>query len=459
MIHNIQNTLLTSGERGIALNKTTWKSKIGLKLFIVTFIALLISIIFFILFYEIATAGLYYYFDKTIYIEQKFDNLADDFQTFVTKNNLSTNDTQEITDWTNKKLLNISLYKNNTLIYDSLMPDIKSYDLEFDIISDTEIKSYPIYFSNGNVSMIMNGFLEYPFYIMILILGLILSFILFFIIIIKAISKRIAYIKLIDEEIQILGGGELSYPITQKGNDELASLASNLEEMRKSMIERLSIEEDIHKEKEQLVTSISHDLRTPLTTQIGYLEIINEKKYKSEAQKDIYIHKILEKAYQMKRLSDNLFESFLQPKDTKSIDFNLLDPIAPANQTLMELLGDMVLYLTEQGFHIKKTGTSKNCMIQISMEGMSRIFDNILSNLLKYASRDNPIFIDASQKDNFFIIEICNTIREFPPETESNKIGLSNMKDIIKSMNGTLSTKQTETTYQVNLRIPIILTS
>lgn len=457
MTHNIQNTLLISGERGIALNKTAWKSKIGFKLFIVTFIALLISITFFILFYEIATTGLYYYFDKTVYIEQRFDNLADNFQTFVTKNNLSTNDTQEITDWTNRQLLNISLYKNNTLIYDSLMPDMKPYEL--DIISDTEIKSYLIHFSNETVSMVMNGFLEYPFYIMTFILGLILSFILFFMIVIKAISKRIAYIKLIDEEIQILGGGELSYPITQKGTDELASLASNLEEMRKSMIERLSIEEDIRKEKEELVTSMSHDLRTPLTTQIGYLEIINQKKYKSKAQKDIYIHKILEKAYQMKRLSDNLFESFLQTKDTKSIDFNLLDPIAPANQTLMELLGDMVLYLTEQGFHIKKTGTSKNCMVQISMEGMSRIFDNILSNLLKYASKDNPIFIDIYQKDNFFIIEISNTIRKFPPETESNKIGLSNMKDIIKSMNGTLFTKQTETTYQVNLHIPIILTS
>lgn len=77
-----------------------------------------------------------------------------------------------------------------------------------------------------------------------------------------------------------MGSGDLDHPITVRGNDEITSLALDMEKMRLSFQERIKGEEEAKRANSELITSISHDLRTPLTILMGNLDIIADKNAK-----------------------------------------------------------------------------------------------------------------------------------------------------------------------------------
>lgn len=95
-----------------------------------------------------------------------------------------------------------------------------------------------------------------------------------------------------------------------------------------------------------LITEMSHDLRTPLTTLLLYTEIVRSRKYENDAQKDDYLNKIDTKARQLKQLSDNLFEYALVTRDTVVT----LDPPAYFSRIFKEPLAEMVDTLQQRGF-------------------------------------------------------------------------------------------------------------
>jgi signal transduction histidine kinase len=130
-------------------------------------------------------------------------------------------------------------------------------------------------FSNGSAQIYMEFFFEYKYYYFVTILCVALSFLFFIIIMLFLINKKTTYIGLLEKEIKILEGGDLGYPITIKGKDELASLAHSINEMRLSFIEWLQNEDNARTANSELLTAMSHDLRTPLTTLIGYPKLLN----------------------------------------------------------------------------------------------------------------------------------------------------------------------------------------
>ena len=117
-----------------------------------------------------------------------------------------------------------------------------------------------------------------------------------------------AYILQLKDEIEILEGGSLDYPITVKGKDELAALAKGLDNMRKSFAGLIDQEGKMVQENQRIITEMSHDLRTPVTSIILYTEILKKGTYKDQEQQREYIEKIGQKAQRMKQLTDNLFE-------------------------------------------------------------------------------------------------------------------------------------------------------
>lgn len=111
-------------------------------------------------------------------------------------------------------------------------------------------------------------------------------------------------------------GGDLDHPITIQGDDELALLATSLDGLRLTLRQQQAEEAQAAAKVKSLITEMSHDLRTPLTTLLLYTEILRHHKYETEAQQDEYLAKIDGKARQIKQLSDNLFEYALVTRDT-----------------------------------------------------------------------------------------------------------------------------------------------
>ena len=96
--------------------------------------------------------------------------------------------------------------------------------------------------------------------------------------------------------------GNLKYTIKENGEDELAVVASNINKMKNSLINIIEKEKENDKKQRELITNISHDLKTPLTIILGYLDIIKTKKYKSKEEKERYIEVTYEKAVGLQQM-------------------------------------------------------------------------------------------------------------------------------------------------------------
>lgn len=120
--------------------------------------------------------------------------------------------------------------------------------------------------------------------------------------------KKIKYIKEITSGVQEISKGNLDFQVAEKGNDEFRILAKNINRMSVELKNKIEDERRAEKTKNELITNVSHDLKTPLTTIIGYLTLVKDKKYDSEKHMDDYIERAYSKSLRLKKLIEDLFE-------------------------------------------------------------------------------------------------------------------------------------------------------
>jgi signal transduction histidine kinase len=270
----------------------------------------------------------------------------------------------------------------------------------------------------------------------------------------RLIQKKIRYINEISKELQILEGGNLEYPITIKGQDEIGNLARGIEQMRLSILENIKKEQEILQGNKDLVTSMSHDLRTPLTTLIGYLELLESKPMADEATRKKYAQLSLAKSREIKNMSDDLFEYFLiYGENEKKIE---VEPI-PAAALVEDLIGNQLLGLEEEGYVIDGLNNVSeedgNCMMNVQY--MRRVLNNLISNLEKYADKAVPVEVSANIEQRYMVIRLRNGINRHLEPHESTKIGLITCERIMKLHHGEFQKFETEDEFTVKLVIPM----
>lgn len=426
------------------------KLKIELILYLVLSFAISIGIFFFL---QATGSGLLdSYFNKTSFIENQENQALAQFKNYISENALSINDQDKITKWVrNKQYLNIYIYKDNKLVYAT-----DSYDsvtgsgkyLNAPILTNKSL--YDIEFADTHAQVYMECFFEYKYYYIVTFLDVAISFIFFVIIMLFFINRKTSYIGILENEIKILEGGNLEYQITIKGKDELSSLAQSINEMRKSFIERLESEDKARLANSELVTAMSHDLRTPLTALVGYLDIIEYKKYKTDENLIQYIHNSREKAYQIKHLSDKLFEYFtVSNANEEELELESFDGI----QLLDQLVDEQLLVLQNNGFQFEFISCETPFFIEVNLIAMRRVFDNIFSNITKYADRSKAIQINCCIKNQLLLIDIENNINKNLKTANGTRIGMKTSEKIIAKHNGRMAVTKTEDTYSVHISL------
>lgn len=287
----------------------------------------------------------------------------------------------------------------------------------------------------------------------VLLVSGVVSFLLFVCILYACIRKKTKYIALLSRELQAMESGDLSAPVTIRGNDELTTLAADMEEMRKSFIERLSKEEEMTKKSSELLTAMSHDLRTPLTSLIGYLDIIDLGKCRSDEQVKKYVRSGKEKAYQIKEMTDKLFEYFLvyqlrdEPIETENVDASML---------FYQLWSESALILETEGYIMSIKEPESECTVSANVSLIRRVMDNIVSNIRKYADKEEPVFVTLRQNATHFIFETVNAVGEKRQAAESSGIGLASCRKILESHMGTFEAVNKDGQFTVSLSIPKI---
>ncbi|RXT03713.1 cell wall metabolism sensor histidine kinase WalK [Ammoniphilus sp. CFH 90114] len=245
----------------------------------------------------------------------------------------------------------------------------------------------------------------------IIITGFLLAVGLFILIFIFSIRSSIKYIEYMEENIRKMADENLGSTMIVKGKDELARLASSINGLSLALKQKIEEEREVERLKNELITNISHDLRSPLTTIIGYLRILKDKRYENEKSHDEYVDTAFEKAERLKKLMDDLFAyTKLNHNEVQLhfIDINLKD--------MMVQFIDEVSVPGENQIVIKSEFPDGSVPIKADPSQLLRVFENLMSNAFKYSVKPGTIQIKLELQNDFAVIEFGNRGNSIPKE-------------------------------------------
>ena len=403
--------------------------------------------------------------DHTVYGEAFTDHIADkrfeQLQEYVEQEDVTKDTISRLSIWFrhngNRKLY-LAIYQNGQILFDStasFSADGKM-DLDpeqFDMTLENQDREHDLTLADGTT---VQAFLYYYagdlYYVWSTLFSFGFAFAIFSACFISFVHRKLSYIKQLKEELEILAGGQLDFPISIHGKDEIGELAIGIDQMRRSLIAHQESEDQIRLANSQLVTAMSHDLRTPLTSLLAYLELLDRQKYTSEEQLHLLIHKSLDQTMRIRSMADKLFEYFLVY--ASEWEHPELEPM-DADEVFGQFWGEYAFSLESKQFIVQTDFKPLSGMIQANLDLLRRAFDNLYSNLMKYADISIPIEI-AFHRDND---QVCLTLKNGLPakvdKKESTNIGLNTCKRILKYHNGTFETQVTSDTFFVTLCLPI----
>lgn len=392
------------------------------------------------------------YYKNSSFLMDKNKQVLSDFNSYISNNKISINDHAKIEKWIRDyKYIDIYIFKNNKLVYNSnRYTSYLDFD-ELDEMPNISSKMNNVTFADADAKVFIDSYFEYKYYYITFFVSAASGVICFIFIMLNLIRRKISYIGTLEDEIKILEGGDLNYQITIDGNDELTELAESINEMRKSFIERLQSEDEAREANSELITAISHDLRTPLTALLGYLEIIEYNKYKTTENLMQYIHNSREKAYQIKSLSDKLFEYFLVFNKKSELDLETFN----ASEIMDQLFQEEMFMLNDENFVFDYLPCSTNCYLDMNLISIRRVFDNIFSNIVKYADKSQPVNISYYVDNDDLHITVWNKINKNTGSVSSTGIGLKTCAKIIEMHRGTLSTYKSNDLFTVTIKLTI----
>ena len=265
------------------------------------------------------------------------------------------------------------------------------------------------------------------------------------------LRKKVQNIGILKDHILQMSGGDLNQPIRPMGNDELGILAQELDQMRSTLYSNIQQETESRRANQDLITAMSHDLRTPLTILHGYLDILALGR--NPDQQSEYIRRCLQKTEDIQQLTDRMFEYSLVYEPPQ---FQVLTPLP---------LKDLQLTLTEHldflrlaGFQTSETFAPLSGQMKGDEASLKRLFQNLFSNILKYGDKSEPVTLQFSVENDTCQITLSNTVKLIHSDIESNQIGLKSAEKIAELHHGTLTFCQTkENQFIVTVTLPVFL--
>ncbi|MBR2668091.1 MAG: sensor histidine kinase [Oscillospiraceae bacterium] len=389
------------------------------------------------------------YFEGSDFQHQYNEQRIQSFLAYVDENGLSTADTESITVWVKKHpLILMEIYRQNILRYSSSAPE-ELLDNETEVPYYAWTSYYEVPFSDGIAEVVIYADDTYRFFSLLTVVSLGASLLAFLFVFLRGIGGVVQYICRLSEEIQAMESGDLDVPITFEGNHELTRLAHSLDSMRNAFKVQKEEEINIFRANQAMITAMSHDLRTPLTTLQIYTDILRYKKHEPE-QLDHYLATIDAKAAQIRQLSENIFEYSLVSRH-QHVE---LAPPRLFRDVFHDQLSAMVAYLSQKQFSFELELDWPNVQISVNSQYIKRLTDNVTSNIEKYASAERPVFITVREKDIGACLIVENSVNVTPPQQEGTHIGLVNMEAMMKKMEGECRIDQSDASFQVELWFP-----
>ncbi len=215
--------------------------------------------------------------------------------------------------------------------------------------------------------------------------------------------KRNHYLDEIFLGIERISKGDLNSKIEAKGDDELSLMALNINLMQDTINKLIISEKESEKTKNELITNIAHDLRTPLTSIIGYLDILVNNKTLDEEKKNNYLSIAFEKSKKLEVLIEDLF-SFTKMNygDELVLKKERIDIVELLNQLLSELYP---LFETNNLEYSLQSNVSSK-MMDLDPKLIVRLFENLINNAIKYGKDGKNIVVKLKSIEELSKVEI-----------------------------------------------------
>lgn len=274
---------------------------------------------------------------------------------------------------------------------------------------------------------------------------LLASAIFFVVVFLFLLGQKLLYLQEIIRGIEALRTHRMDHIIPVEGDNEFTELARSINYLSQTEQELIRKEAALTAEREEFIRSIAHDIRTPLTSILSYAELLASNKNKTPEEMDAYIDLTLRKGHQMKEMMQRLLES-----NVRHIEY-----FENGQLLLQQVVDDWESVLSEDfSVEIDWSGCS-NFTAYFDIQEIFRIFDNLLSNIKKYADAGKPVILRLSVQDNQLKLEQSNYIQTNQPGAESHHLGLTTITHIISAYGGTAHWKCTEGQFTIMLKLPV----
>lgn len=307
-------------------------------------------------------------------------------------------------------------------------------------------------------------------HLLILFLLVIILFIflmsVFFLIITK---KGIQHLKKITTMVEEISKGNLEVQIVEERTDELGYLSKSVNQMSKEL-KRLNEEKQRWiKEKDDMISNISHDLRTPLTSVLGYLQLINNYKKNGDEESMLQYSDIAySKCLELKQLVDQLFEY----TNISNIDFKLKKIKIDVAELIRQVVLGIMPLLQEKEISCRMNFPEEKIYVYADSVLIARVFENLINNAVKYGSDGKYIDIEIKKEAADACVRITNYGITIPKSDlpyifdkfycvdkarshNGGGLGLAIVKSIVERHDGEVlvSSNDNKTVFEVRLKM------
>lgn len=282
--------------------------------------------------------------------------------------------------------------------------------------------------------------------------------------------KTVRYIGKISAAIRNISEGDLNTHVEILGDDEFSAMAANLNKMEAD-IQNLMKEREAERTKNELITNVAHDLRTPLTSIIGYLELLSKSgdRLSPEMQKK-YIDIAYTKSKRLEKLIEDLFGFTKLNYGKISMNVGKLDIV----KLLSQLLEEFYPSFADKDLTYELKSNVPAQVITADGNLLARLFDNLINNAIKYGAEGKKILVKIHSDGEIVTVSVTNYGYVIPAEelplifnkfyrveqsrsiyTGGTGLGLAIAKNIVDMHGGTISVASdlNGTVFTVKLKV------